>query len=143
MVGWEFYSCIFITLTAPQPSKGGTKGLEQYRALEQGCDLLIATPGRLIDFLERQKVSLVKCKYLILDEADRMLDMGFDPQVRCIVAEHDLPANRQTCMFSATFPTGVQMLATDYLKENQYIFLKIGEIGSTVRDLHRYSHVCQ
>lgn len=56
--------------------------MQQLRELERGCDLLVATPGRLIDIMDRGRVSLEKIRYLALDEADRMLDMGFEPQVR-------------------------------------------------------------
>ena len=86
--------------------------------MDRGCDLLVATPGRLKDLLDRGKVSLANIRYLVLDEADRMLDMGFEPQIRYIVEECDMPAvkDRQTLMFSATFPRDIQMLARDFLK---------------------------
>ena len=71
-----------------------------------GCEVVIATPGRLIDFLESGKTNLRRCTYLVLDEADRMLDMGFEPQIRKIV---DLiRPDRQTLMWSATWPKEVQ-----------------------------------
>lgn len=73
-----------------------------------GCEIVIATPGRLIDFLESGKTNLNRCTYLVLDEADRMLDMGFEPQIRKIV---DLiRPDRQTLMWSATWPKEVQGL---------------------------------
>eukprot|EP00966_Prymnesium_polylepis_P275788 6372152-Prymnesium_polylepis.1 len=76
------------------------------RDLERGCDVLVATPGRLDDMISRGRVSLGGVRFLALDEADRMLDMGFEPQIRNIVEGADMPpANgRQTMMFSATFP---------------------------------------
>ena len=71
-----------------------------------GCEVVIATPGRLIDFLESCKTNLHRCTYLVLDEADRMLDMGFEPQIRKIV---DLiRPDRHTLMWSATWPKEVQ-----------------------------------
>ena len=63
----------------------------QLRDMERGCGILVATPGRLSDLMEKQRVFLSRCGYLVLDEADRMLDMGFEPQVRRIVEQEDLP----------------------------------------------------
>ena len=90
---------------------GGANVGDQMRELERGCHLLVATPGRLVDFLERGKISLEYCKYLCLDEADRMLDMGFEPQIRRIVEQDNMPGPdvRQTMMFSATFPKEIQV----------------------------------
>lgn len=115
----------------PAVAYGGVDIGQQMRTLQRGCDLLVAAPGRLTDMLERNRVSLANVKYLILDEADRMLDMGFEPQIRHIVQECDMPdvQDRQTLMFSATFPRNIQMLARDFLKE--YIFLSVGRVGST------------
>ncbi|CAK7891364.1 ATP-dependent RNA helicase Ded1p [[Candida] anglica] len=114
---------------------GGADIGSQIRNLESGCDLMVATPGRLKDLLERGRVSLSNIKYLVLDEADRMLDMGFEPQIRHIVQECDMPGvnDRQTLMFSATFPRDIQMLARDFLKE--YIFLSVGRVGSTSENI--------
>ena len=74
-------------------------------------EILVATPGRLVDLLERARVSLQSIRYLALDEADRMLDMGFEPQVRRIVEQMDMPPRgvRQTLLFSATFPGEIQV----------------------------------
>lgn len=71
----------------------------------------MATPGRLVDLLERARVSLQNIRYLALDEADRMLDMGFEPQIRKIVQQMDMPppGARQTMLFSATFPKEIQV----------------------------------
>jgi ATP-dependent RNA helicase DDX3X len=79
--------------------------------LERGVDILVATPGRLVDMIERERVSLKKIKYLALDEADRMLDMGFEHQIRNIVQQMNMPAPgaRQTLLFSATFPDNIQV----------------------------------
>lgn len=85
--------------------------MSQLRDLERGVDILVATPGRLVDLIDRTRVSLQNIKYLALDEADRMLDMGFEPQIRKIVEKMDMPPPgiRQTMLFSATFPQEIQV----------------------------------
>ncbi|KAI3775459.1 hypothetical protein L1987_50035 [Smallanthus sonchifolius] len=110
---------------------GGAPIYPQLRSLERGVDILVATPGRLTDMIERSKVSLAKIKYLALDEADRMLDMGFEPQIRKIVERLDMPpcGPRQTMLFSATFPSEIQRMASDFLQN--YIFLSVGRVGSS------------
>ncbi len=114
---------------------GGADIGSQLRQIERGCDLLVATPGRLVDLIERGRISLCNIKYLVLDEADRMLDMGFEPQIRRIVEGEDMPGvqSRQTLMFSATFPRDIQMLARDFLKD--YVFLSVGRVGSTSENI--------
>ncbi|KIK51072.1 hypothetical protein GYMLUDRAFT_78349 [Collybiopsis luxurians FD-317 M1] len=114
---------------------GGADISQQIRLIERGCDLLSATPGRLVDLIERGKISLANIKYLVLDEADRMLDMGFEPQIRRIVQGEDMPGvhDRQTLMFSATFPRDIQILAKDFLKD--YVFLSVGRVGSTSENI--------
>ena len=114
---------------------GGADIGTQLRSIERGCDLLVATPGRLVDLIERGRISLMSIKYLVLDEADRMLDMGFEPQIRRIVEGEDMPPTqgRQTLMFSATFPRDIQMLARDFLKD--YVFLSVGRVGSTSENI--------
>lgn len=114
---------------------GGADIGSQLRQIERGCDLLVATPGRLVDLIERGRISLCNIKYLVLDEADRMLDMGFEPQIRRIVEGEDMPnvQDRQTLMFSATFPGYIQQLARDFLKD--YIFLSVGRVGSTSENI--------
>ncbi|KAF8700159.1 hypothetical protein HU200_034529 [Digitaria exilis] len=110
---------------------GGAPITQQLRDLERGVDILVATPGRLVDLLERARVSLQSIRYLALDEADRMLDMGFEPQVRRIVEQMDMPPPgvRQTMLFSATFPKEIQRMASDFL--DNYIFLAVGRVGSS------------
>lgn len=114
---------------------GGADIGSQLRQIERGCDLLVATPGRLVDLIERGRISLANIKYLVLDEADRMLDMGFEPQIRRIVEGEDMPGTdaRQTLMFSATFPRDIQVLARDFLRD--YIFLSVGRVGSTSENI--------
>ncbi|CAJ1967383.1 unnamed protein product [Sphenostylis stenocarpa] len=110
---------------------GGAPITQQLRELERGVDILVATPGRLVDLLERARVSLQMIRYLALDEADRMLDMGFEPQIRKIVEQMDMPppGMRQTLLFSATFPKEIQRLASDFL--SSYVFLAVGRVGSS------------
>ncbi|GFP79848.1 dead-box ATP-dependent RNA helicase 37 [Phtheirospermum japonicum] len=110
---------------------GGAPINQQLRELEKGVDILVATPGRLVDLLERAKVSLQMIRYLALDEADRMLDMGFEPQIRKIVEQMDMTprGERQTMLFSATFPKEIQRMASDFL--SNYIFLAVGRVGSS------------
>jgi superfamily II DNA/RNA helicase len=88
---------------------GGAPKGPQIRDLSRGVEIVIATPGRLIDMLETQKTNLRRITYLVLDEADRMLDMGFEPQIRKIISQ--IRPDRQTLMFSATWPKDVQKLA--------------------------------
>ncbi|GAB2225997.1 hypothetical protein Droror1_Dr00021779 [Drosera rotundifolia] len=92
---------------------GGAPKGPQLRDLDRGVDVVVATPGRLNDILEMRRVSLHQISYLVLDEADRMLDMGFEPQIRKIVKE--VPSRRQTLMFTATWPKEVRKIAADLL----------------------------
>ncbi|KAI8149574.1 P-loop containing nucleoside triphosphate hydrolase protein [Fennellomyces sp. T-0311] len=119
----------------PCVAYGGADISTQLRLIDRGCHLLVATPGRLVDILERRRVSLANIQYLVLDEADRMLDMGFEPQIRRIVEGEDMPGvgDRQTLMFSATFPDDIQILARDFLKD--YIFLSVGRVGATSENI--------
>jgi len=114
---------------------GGADVGTQMRDLERGCHILVATPGRLVDMIQRGKIGLEAVKFLTLDEADRMLDMGFEPQIREIVEKNDMPGvgKRQTLMFSATFPKEIQILARDFL--DNYIFLAVGRVGSTSENI--------
>lgn len=111
---------------------GGADMREQRMELERGCDVLVATPGRLTDMAERGNVSLELIQFFILDEADRMLDMGFEPQVRQIVQSTGMSSKskfpRQSMMFSATFAREVQSMASDFLDD--YIFITVGRVGA-------------
>jgi ATP-dependent RNA helicase DDX5/DBP2 len=94
---------------------GGVPKSQQVRHLRSGVEIVIATPGRLIDHLEQGNTNLKRVTYLVLDEADRMLDMGFEPQLRKICSQ--IRPDRQVLMWSATWPKEVQNLARDYLHE--------------------------
>ncbi|XP_056020030.1 ATP-dependent RNA helicase DDX4-like isoform X3 [Ostrea edulis] len=123
------------TMIRPVVLYGGTSVGYQIRQVEQGTHILVGTPGRLIDIIGKGKISLTKLKYLILDEADRMLDMGFGPDIRKIVEELGTPpkSERQTLMFSATFPEEIQKMAGDFL--NDYLFLTVGRVGGACTDV--------
>lgn len=98
---------------------GGVQMGDQVKALEKGVDVLIATPGRLMDLFERGKILLTGCNMLVIDEADRMLDMGFIPDIENICTK--LPANRQTLLFSATMPPPIKKLADKFLSNPKQI----------------------
>jgi ATP-dependent RNA helicase RhlE len=94
---------------------GGTSMNVQTRNLDQGCDILIATPGRLLDHLFCKNINLTKTQYLVLDEADRMLDMGFMPDIKRILKRCN--EERQTMFFSATFDKRIKTIAYKMLSE--------------------------
>jgi ATP-dependent RNA helicase RhlE len=98
---------------------GGTRLEPETRVLWGGVEILVATPGRLLDHIGQRTVNLSQVEILVLDEADRMLDMGFVPDVRKIVA--GLPARRQTLLFSATFTDEVRRLAGEFLREPETV----------------------
>merc|ERR1712054_696772 len=93
---------------------GAPKGDQAYK-LREGVEIVIATPGRLIDFLESGTTNLRRVTYLVLDEADRMLDMGFEPQIRKIISQ--IRPDRQTLLWSATWPKEVRAMAGDFLQD--------------------------
>lgn len=104
---------------------GGVPKYDQVKDLREGVEIVIATPGRLIDFLEKGTTNLKRVTYLVFDEADRMLDMGFEPQIRSICCM--IRPDRQTLLWSATWPKDVVELASDFT--NNPIQVTIGEIG--------------
>jgi ATP-dependent RNA helicase DDX5/DBP2 len=108
---------------------GGSPKYAQIQALARGVECIIATPGRLNDLIEMRKADLSQVKYLVLDEADRMLDMGFEPQIRSIIAKIPV-VGRQTMLFSATWPKEIQSLAHDFLKDP--IQINVGEVNVLV-----------
>ncbi|KAF3510293.1 hypothetical protein F2Q69_00001587 [Brassica cretica] len=135
----KFARCLGLRVTL---TVGGQSIEEQGLKLAQGCEIVIATPGRLIDCLERRFVVLNQCNYVVLDEADRMIDMGFEPQVACVLdampssnlkpekEEEELDEKkiyRTTYMFSATMASGVERLARKYLRNP--VVVTIGTAG--------------
>ena len=112
---------------------GGARFDKQLAGLAQGCDMLVATPGRLIDLMERGAVDLAQVRVLVLDEADRMLDMGFWPSVRRIIAA--LPAKRQTLLFSATIPPSIASTVDAMLHDPARVEIAVlGETAETVEE---------
>ncbi|KAL8124317.1 ATP-dependent RNA helicase-like protein DB10 isoform X2 [Apium graveolens] len=116
---------------------GGAPKGPQLRDLDRGTDIVVATPGRLNDILQMGRVNLGQISYMVLDEADRMLDMGFEPQIRKIVKE--IPARRQTLMYTATWPKEVRKIATDMLVSP--VQVNIGNVDELVANKSITQHV--
>jgi len=117
---------------------GGTSVGYQKSQLQKGCNILVATPGRLLDFVEKGVVSFASLQYFVLDEADRMIDMGFMPDIEKCMASPDMPSttNRNTLMLSATFPEEVQSNARKFMRKDK-IFVTIGMVGGTCKDVQQ------
>ena len=115
---------------------GGARYKHQITALQKGCDVLVATPGRLIDLLDKKHTSLENIQVLVLDEADRMLDMGFWPSVRRIMEQ--LPKAHQTLLFSATLPASITSTIDALLKDPERI--EIARTGQTAATIEQ--HLC-
>ena len=115
---------------------GGARYKHQIAALQKGCDVLVATPGRLIDLLDKKHTSLANIQVLVLDEADRMLDMGFWPSVRRIMEQ--LPKAHQTLLFSATLPASITSTIDALLKDPERI--EIARTGQTAATIEQ--HLC-
>ena len=115
---------------------GGSRYKHQITALQKGCDVLVATPGRLIDLLDKKHTSLENIQVLVLDEADRMLDMGFWPSVHRIMEQ--LPKAHQTLLFSATLPASITSTIDALLKDPERI--EIARTGQTAATIEQ--HLC-
>jgi len=115
---------------------GGVPMDPQERALRAGVDIIVATPGRLMDHMRHESVSFTGLEVLVLDEADRMLDMGFWPDVQRILGA--LPAVRQTLLFSATMPAEVLRLTQEFLHEPAYV--QVGQRGGPAQTISHTAH---
>ncbi|XP_068107335.1 probable ATP-dependent RNA helicase DDX4 [Hyperolius riggenbachi] len=126
------------TVVRPVVVYGGTMTGHSIRQISQGCNVLCATPGRLLDIIKKEKIGLSKIQFLVLDEADRMLDMGFLEDIYTLLRWPGMPSreNRQTLMFSATFPMPIQRLARDILKVD-YLFVVVGQVGGACSDVEQ------
>jgi len=120
-VALQFRRLVGIRTVCCIGGEGRARQLGQY---DKGVDLMIATPGRINDFLESGDMSLENVGFVVMDEADRMLDMGFEPQVRSVLQA--INEEKQTLMFSATWPEEVQDLASEFL--DKYTFMNIGSV---------------
>ncbi|XP_057514747.1 DEAD-box ATP-dependent RNA helicase 30-like [Actinidia eriantha] len=127
---------------------GGAPKGPQIRDLQRGVEIVIATPGRLIDMLEAQNTNLKRVTYLVLDEADRMLDMGFEPQIRKIVAQ--IRPDRQTLYWSATWPREVETLARQFLRNPYKVIIgspdlkanqSINQVVEVVTEVEKYNRL--
>lgn len=110
---------------------GGMSKLEQFKELKAGTEIVVATPGRLIDLLKMKALTMRRATYLVLDEADRMFDLGFEPQIRSIVGQ--IRPDRQTLLFSATMPRRVEKLAREILSDP--VRVTVGEVGMANEDI--------
>src|SRR5262245_24181669 len=115
----EIHGLAYHTTVTSAAIYGGVEMGPQERALKAGVDIIVATPGRLIDHMRQENADLTGIELLVLDEADRMMDMGFWPDVRRIIAA--LPADRQTLLFSATMPAEIVKDALEITRHPKYV----------------------
>lgn len=110
------------------------------KCINLSCEIVVATPGRLLDFLSANVTNMKRCTYLVLDEADRMLDMGFEAQIRQIISQ--IRPDKQILMWSATWPLEIRRLAEDFL--GHYIQVNIGSLElSANHNIKQFVHICQ
>lgn len=123
---------------------GGVGHDTQLRELRGwGADILIATPGRLLDYLKSGEISLSCVKYFVIDEADRLMDMGFEPQLKSIVYEYDLPdkSKRTNLMFSATFEQEMRAIARKFMNEFYFIETNVNkQTGDNIKQMLVYAN---
>lgn len=134
----EAFKCTMSSIVKTCLIYGGTSAGYQMSQMSRGCHVLVATPGRLVDFVNRGKISFEALKFLVLDEADRMIDQGFLPEIRKLMGLAAMPAKgaKQMLMFSATFPEEIQRLAAEFLSDT-YVFLAVGVVGAANTDVEQ------
>jgi ATP-dependent RNA helicase RhlE len=135
----EIHGLSYHTTVTSAAVYGGVEMGAQERALKAGVDIIVATPGRLMDHMRQQNTDLSGISLLVLDEADRMMDMGFWPDVRRIIAT--LPAERQTLLFSATMPDAVMRLALEIVREP--IYVQVGQRSKPARSITHRAEVVE
>jgi ATP-dependent RNA helicase RhlE len=133
----EIHGLAYHTTLTSAAIFGGVEMGGQERALRAGVDIIVATPGRLIDHMRQQNADLSAVELLVLDEADRMMDMGFWPDVRRIIAA--LPAHRQTLLFSATMPDDVVRSAFEIVRDPK--FVQVGARSAPAKTISHHAHV--
>jgi ATP-dependent RNA helicase RhlE len=133
----EIHGLAYHTAITSAAVYGGVEMGIQERALRAGVDIIVATPGRLMDHMRQQNADLGGVDLLVLDEADRMMDMGFWPDVRRIITA--LPATRQTLLFSATIPDEVVRLALEIVREPK--FVQVGERSAPAKSITHRAYV--
>ncbi|CAJ1362548.1 unnamed protein product [Effrenium voratum] len=116
---------------------GGLSKYQQFRAIKGGSEIVIATPGRLIDIVKMKGCNLQRCTFLVLDEADRMLQMGFEDQIRSVL--QNVRPKRQALLFSATMPPRIERLAADFL--NQPVRITVGTAGQAAANVKQHVEV--
>ncbi|CAB3370604.1 Hypothetical predicted protein [Cloeon dipterum] len=116
---------------------GGTASFHQNNKLTGGVHILVATPGRMGDYVNRGRLCFEKVKFVVLDEADRMLDMGFQQDIERMMSNASMPqtGSKTTVMFSATFPQDIQKIASKYL--NNYLYVVVGMVGGACSDVEQ------
>jgi ATP-dependent RNA helicase RhlE len=133
----EIHGLAYHTSVTSAAIYGGVEMGTQERALRAGVDIIVATPGRLMDHMRQQNADLGGVELLVLDEADRMMDMGFWPDVQRIIAA--IPSQRQTLLFSATMPDEVMRLALEIVREPKYV--QVGQRSAPARTITHRVHV--
>ncbi|RKO86325.1 P-loop containing nucleoside triphosphate hydrolase protein, partial [Blyttiomyces helicus] len=127
----------YMTWVRPAVAYGGLDTKCMNAELDKGADILVATPGRLKDLMGKNRVSLRRIRFLVVDEADRMLDQGFEPDVRYIVEGSDMrkDESRRTAMYSATFPPPIRRMARDFLGD--CLLVTVGRVGKIPLGVHQ------